>query len=116
MIPSFIERNQLRSEVELCVRANNRNAQVKMIGSSSFMLFSENSDVDLCIFSSSSSANSSPLKILRPLMEAVSVMFPGSTLEDKPSVPCIKLLFLLMLSCCCCCCCAIVVVGGVAIV
>lgn len=70
---------------------------MNLIGSSSFMLFSENSDVDLCVDTSSiltsheKSTQKFSVQVLQRVMEPFKVMFPGSSLESQPSVPCILL-------------------------
>jgi hypothetical protein len=83
MVPDLLERDNIRKEVELCVHAHFPNAKVYMFGSSSFMLFEENSDIDIC-FQPPLSPVSDPL---RTVYESAKYLFPGLEHQTEPTIP-----------------------------
>lgn len=97
MLPGYLQREKLRKEVEICVQAGLPHSQLYLFGSSSFMLFSPESDIDLCIFPPPNyisnnllSTKEFSLKILNKVIEGVQEIFEGSELISNVTVPIIR--------------------------
>lgn len=82
MLPAFMEREQIRTTLELCVRTYFPHPTTYMFGSSSMMLFEENSDIDVCF--------RPPPGVVDPLKEiyeTVEALFPGTEYLRTPKIP-----------------------------
>lgn len=84
MLSQFTQREQVRKEIERCVQASYRNADVFLFGSSSFMLFAEDSDIDVCFHSGS------PKAALQAVYPTFKIIFPGVEYLDSAKVPILR--------------------------
>ena len=84
MLPAFLERDRIRGEVELCVQVAYPQEHVYLFGSSSFMLFVPNSDIDLTF------SASSPQLALKRVFESCKEIFSGIQLMAKQEPPILR--------------------------